>query len=474
MKTLFKYLIPAALALLVAAACEDHRSDDMEDFQTMVYFRNGGEQDLTLFRTGEEGLYKIPICKSGRNLQGVIDIVLMPFDQAQLSMYNIRNECEYMLIPSTCYRFVDENGAALTDQSKIELSFGASDAYKIVYLSVDTQAVSALQENDPEASYVMAFQIFSNGKVSADINYILLKPSVDVPQLAFLSPGVEVHTYTGTSQMSETYRNTVSLNMDENRWDFTCKLEVKDAAWLKSYNASHGTAYELLPSALYKLPESTLSFAKGVTEVAFDVTITRDGMDMMKEYVLPIVLASCSKKEFVINEDKSVYLLNVRLDPDQITLTESMISVSTSQTGDGGGAAALIDGDEETYWHSTYSTHDGDPTYGEYIDISLNVPLNSIVLRYCTRHNNNNGVPTHIVVYVRNESSENWTQLGEEATDEMFNAAAQQWITLTPLKSEKSFKQIRVAIVESKAGDLRLSGTTHYTALGELQLFGTN
>ena len=54
MKTrLFTYLLLAGAAVLFSA-CEDHRQDHLEDFQTMVYFRNGGEQSLTLFRTGED------------------------------------------------------------------------------------------------------------------------------------------------------------------------------------------------------------------------------------------------------------------------------------------------------------------------------------------------------------------------------------------------------------------------------------
>jgi len=475
---MIKYLVPAALALLAAAACADHRSDYMEEFQTMVYFRNGGEQELSLFRTGEDGLYQIPICKSGRNLNGEISAVLIPFDEAQISMYNITYETDYKLVPASCYQFVDQNGSPLASQDNVAVDFGPTDPYKVVTLCVNTNEVSALQEADEDAEYVLAFQLFSGGKVSADINYILLKPTIDVPQLALLNAGEEPHKYTPASKEKETYKNTVSLNMDENRWDFTCSLEVKDAQWLAQYNQSKGTKYELLPSALFELPGKVLTFNQGTTEVSFDITITRTGMEMLKEYALPIELVSCSKKEFKIDSKNNVFVLVLRLDPDQITISEEMISVSTQAPGDGGGAPALIDNNVLTYWHSVYSKHNGDPVYGEYVDIALKTPLKSIVFSYCTRSQNGNGVPVCVAVWVRNETSEPWKQVGEDIeTDEMLNSVTAQWITLPVLTADSSFRYIRFSVLKAnprESGDLRLQGTTNFTALSELQLYGTN
>lgn len=475
---MIKYLVPAVLALLAATACEDHRSDYMEEFQTMVYFRNGGEQELSLFRTGEEGLYQIPVCKSGRNLSGEISAVIIPFDDAQISMYNITYETKYKLVPPTCYQFVDQDGAALPVQTSVEMDFGASDAYKVVSLSVNTNKVSALQEADPDSEYVLAFQLFSGGKVSSDINFILLRPSIEVPLLSLLTSGEEPHKYTPASQEKETYKNTVSLNMEENRWNFSCTLEVKDAEWLQRYNLSKGTQYELLPASMYELPATLLNFTEGNTEVNFDITVIRNDMEMLKEYALPVELVSCSKTEFKIDDKKNVYVLVLRLDPDQITITEDMVSVSSQAPGDGGGAPALVDGDVLTYWHSVYSRHNGDPIYGEYVDIALKTPLKSVVFSYCTRSQNSNGVPVCVAIWARNEQSEDWVQLGDEIeTDEMFNAGTAQWITLPVRTAAQSFRYIRFSVLKAnprESGDLRDQSTTHFTSLSELQLYGTN
>lgn len=477
MKNIFKYIIPAALALVAAAACEDHRSDNMEEFQTMVYFRNGGEQDLTLFRTGEDGLYQIPVCKSGRNLSGTASAVVIPFDDAQMAMYNITNETGYTLIPASCYQFVDDSRKPLADQEKVQISFDSTDPYQVVSLNVNTVAISELQEVNPDAEYVMAFQLFSPGNVSDNINCIILKPAVEIPMLSLLSPGVEEHHYTGASAKEETYRNTVSLNMEKNEWDFNVNLEVMDQSWLTSYNNINGTSYELLPEGLYNLPVTEISFTEGVTEVPFDVKVSREGMAMLTEYALPIKLTSSTKEEFELDENASLYLLVLRLDPDQITLTEDMITVSANQSNDGGGAPALVDGDISTYWHTPWSSvvKNPDSVYGVYIDIELKTALRSILFNYCTRTQNSNGVPTHIVIGVSNDGA-TWTQIGDYATDEMANAGVGKWISLPVATNSESFTHIRFGIAESVAGDLRSSYSDNqpWTSLAELELYGTD
>lgn len=473
---ILSYTLLLAVAGLLCA-CEDHRSDYMEDFQTIVYFRNGGLQSLTLYRTGEEGLYRIPVCKSGRNLQGTATAVVLPFDDAQMSMYNIRNESSYSLIPQSLYRFVDENRAPLSEQGKVDLEFGPGDPYKVVYLSLDTVGLSALMEANPDEVYVLGLQVFADENVSDDINLIVLKPDIEVPYVSFVTSGVESHKYTSASPMKQTYHNTVTLNMEENLWDFDCTIAPADAEWLNDYNNANGKSFELLPASAYSLSGTTIHFAKGEVESSFDVEINREGMDMLREYVLPIVIGNCSKTEFAINPAKSAYLLNVRLDPDQITLSEDMVTVSHNQSGDGDGAPALVDGKESTYWHTPWSTSvsNPDPVFGVYADIALKSPLKAIVLSYCNRTQNGNGIPVHVVVGVSNDGT-SWEIVdgGDVATEEMASSITGQWITLPVMKHSSTFRYIRFGIAESVAGDLRVPDSGAWTSVAEIQLFGTD
>lgn len=477
MKTrLFTYLLLAGAAVLFTA-CEDHREDHLEDFQTMVYFRNGGEQSLTLYRTGEDGFYRIPVCKSGVDLSGKATATVMPFDAAQMQMYNIQNETDYSLIPSNLFAFTDEERTPLSEQDRVKLEFGSKDAYQVVYLSLKTVDISHLMEANPEATYVLGLQVFSDEKVSDEINLIILKPDIEIPMVSLVATGVETHNYTSASPAAETYHNTLSLNMEENLWDFTCTIAPADAAWLADYNYNNGKNFELLPAEAYTLSTTTLEFKKGQLDAEFDVEIRREGMDMLKEYALPIVVTDCSKSEFVVDETKNAFLINVRLDPDQITLTEDMVEVSANQSGDGTGAPALVDGDVLTYWHSPWSgsLNNADPVYGVYVDISLKTPLTAIVFSYCTRAQNANGVPTHVTVGVSNDKT-TWTQIGDCQTTEMAEAKTATWVTLEPMKHTSSFKYIRFGIAESVAGDLtkNYSSSPMWTALAELVLYGTS
>lgn len=476
-KRLFIYLFLLASAALLMGACEDHRADNLDEFKTMVYFRNGGEQSLTLYRTGDNGFYKIPVCKAGSDLKGTASAIVMPFDASQMDMYNIKYETSYSLLPSGLWSFVDENRSPYSDQSKVTIEFGADDAYKVLYISLNTVEISALIEANPDSEYVLGLQVFADERVSSDINLIILKPDVEIPYLSLISTGVESHKYTSASPMKETYHNTLSLNMDENLWDFSCTIAAADASWLAKYNNDNSRNFELLPASAFKLSSTEITFPKGTLEASFDVEINREGMDMLKEYALPIIVTGCSKSEFAIKEDKSTYILNVRLDPDQITLTADMVTVSHNQSGDGDGAPALVDGSEATYWHSPWSTYvtDPDPVYGVWVDIALKSPLKAIVLSYCTRAQNGNGIPTHMVIGVSNDGK-NWSVIdgGDVATDEMASATTAQWITLNVMKHSTTFKYIRVGIAESVAGDLRVASSGAWTALSELQLYGTD
>ena len=475
---LFIYTILLAGAALLLGACVDHRRDNLDEFKTMVYFRNGGEQSLTLFRTGEDGFYKIPVCKSGSDLEGSATAVVLPFDEARISMYNISHESSFKLIPHDLWSFVTEERAPLSDQTKVDLEFGKDDPYKLIFISLNTTGISALLESDPYSDYIIGFQVFADERVSSDINVILLKPDIEVPYISLLSSGEEPHTYTSADASEATYHNAVSLNIDENRWDFSCSLTPADAAWLENYNRRMSKSYELLPASAYKLSTRTLEFKKGDLEVGFDITINREAMEMLIEYALPIVLDNCTKTEFSIDPNKNVYLLNVRLDPDQSTITSDMISVSHNEEGDGGGAPALVDDDVKTFWHSPYSSYlkDPDPVYGVYVDIALKSPLKAIVFEYVTRAQNSEGNPSHIVIGVSDDKSE-WTVIGEAATDEMASAVAAQTVTLPVMKHTSSFKYIRFGIAESLRGDLRVvydSGAQPFTYLAELHLFGTD
>ncbi|MDE6624451.1 MAG: DUF1735 domain-containing protein [Alistipes sp.] len=465
MKTFKSIFLLLCGATLLLAGCEDNREEYLDEYQSMIYFRNGGEQTLKLYRVGENTVYEIPVCKGGmdRNASGTAIISVM--EQSQLEMYNLENGTNFRQLPEACFRFL----------TSTELVFESEDDYKIARVEMFTDDISAVQEADPDSDYVLALQVYADRAVSPDINLLILHPDIDIPYLSLSTSGLQSFSYTSESPDVNVYANNVVLGMD-NRWDFSCDLAVRDQAWLDAYNAANGTSFALLPAENYSLPES-VAFTSGTSRAAFDVSIDRRSIDLLKEYVLPVYIASCSKTQFAINEAASTVLLNVRLDPDKIALTADMASSPYTHGGDGQGTTALFDGDvsASSWWHSYYGGGPvGDPDYGYYIDITLPEPLSAVVFRYATRANPN-AVPAEILIGVSNDG-ENWTELGRVSSD--LPTGALEWATLPAFSHTESFAYVRFGVVRSSGGAGGLltdpAGTSACVALSELELYGAN
>lgn len=461
--TKWKTILCCGALLAGLSGCEDTRSDYMEEFQTLVYFRNSGEQTLSLYLTGENTLYDIPICKSGRDLDATATARIVVMDQAQLDIYNLENLTSYVQLPASCYKFL----------TPTELTFGSDDAYLVARVEIDTNAVSNLQEQNPSLNYVLAMQVYSDRPVSESINLLMLNLQIDIPQLSLTEPGLVQVGYTTSSPVVNNYQNTVELNID-NSWDFTCRLEVLDQEWLDAYNAQNGTEYVLLPAGSYTVPE-TVTFTPGSKSVSFEVSVDRSNMVLLEEYLLPVRLAESSKPEFAIRADASDYLLNVRLDPDKIALSADMASSPYTHTGDGGGLPALFDGEVSaaSYWHSYYGGGPvGDPEWGYYIDLALNEPLSTFFLRYATRANPN-AVPADVRIGVSNDG-ETWTEVGRVSSGLPTEALA--WTSLPVYTQPTTFSHIRFGVLMSggsAGGDLTVE-TYSCVALSELELYGAD
>lgn len=461
-KTLL-YAMVCAASLTMLWSCEDNRSQYLDEYDTMVYFRNGGEQTITLYSVGNNARYLIPVCKGGSDLDATATASIVVMDQAQLDIYNLANGTHFMQLPDDCYEFL----------TATEFTFQTSDQYQVAEVELKTDRIREQQESaDDGQQYVLALQVYSPEKVSSDINRLILMPEVDVPVVTFGVPGEDLYIYTPESPDDNIVTSTLTINMPASsvEWDFNCTVEALGQDWLDAYNAENGTDYALLNPDRLTLPE-TINFSAGSAQAPFEVVINRNGFSPFEYFAAPIRLTSCSKPELQVDQD-AVYLIVVRLEPtlEAVSLTESMLSSPYTMSGDGDGIPALIDNNTETYWHSIWSSDcpDGDETYGVYIDVALNSPLNVISFTYCTRHNNNNAVPKTVRIGVSNDG-ENWEMIGEVNSDLPTGTA--EWATLPTFYRDESFKYVRFGVTVSALGDL-IKDAINSTALSELKLEG--
>ncbi|MBQ9410315.1 MAG: DUF1735 domain-containing protein [Bacteroidales bacterium] len=488
----------AAIAIIAGSAvtisCADHRNDYMEDYMTMSYFRNGGEQNLPLYRTGEDGWYSIPVCKGGRNLSGSIAVEIMPLDQQSIQIYNAANFTDYTAVPRNLYSFFEEDEETVITDNPVRLVFGAEESVKVVKLKVETTALKVLMDAFPDRDYVIGLQLFSaEGKVSDDINLLIIRPVISVPYLGFSINGVFSDTYSkkavqNATTKEETYSNRVKFTIDRNNWNFDCRLEVKDAAWLAAYNASHGTEYELLPAKFYSIPEA-LEFKEGEKEVPFDVTIysKKEGENIpaLRAFALPVAIegayvGNTPKPEFVPftseEQNESTFMLSVVMTPDSLTVAPAQITAFYDGKDDHT-TDKLVDGDATTYWTSPgsyrYGGFAGDAVWGFYFDIDIQEhPLDAFVIGYLP-YNIPVRVPTRIRLGVSDDGV-NFTEIADEHTEAMRNRTT--WYDLPLVKLDHKVKFIRVGLLETYINGgvqpLNIDTVDMTCEMAEIHLFG--
>lgn len=461
---------------------------------TMSYFRNGGEQALPLYRTGEDGWYSIPVCKSGRDLAGTISVEIVPMEQSSMDIYNAVNYTDYTVIPRDLYSFYKEDETTLITDNPVSIDFAADESAKVVKVRIKTSDLKILMDAFPKRNYVIGLQLFSaKGKVSDDINLLLIKPGMSVPYLGFSNNGVYSYTYSrkayaGVETKSEAYSNRVKFSIDRNNWDFDCRLGVHDAAWLADYNASHGTDYELLPSKFYD-PMPTLKFTKGETEVPFDITIyaKKDGESIpaLRNYALPVCVKGAyvdnvEKPEFVPYEaedqNESTFMLQVVMTPDSLSIQPAQLSAFYDGKGDFL-KENIVDGDPKTYWASPgsykYGGFPGDAKWGFYFDIDLTGnPLDAFVLGYLP-NNIPVRVPTRIIVGVSDDGV-NFTEVLDEHKEDMHFRIG--WYDLPLVKLDHKVNYIRFGLLETFINDtiqpLNIDTVDMTCELAEIHIYG--
>ena len=240
-----------------------------------------------------------------------------------------------------------------------------------------------------------------------------------------------------------------------------------DVATLKAGIAADADA------ALAAATASTETISTGEVTLTVPAAIT-DGMDAV------VALVACDAEGTVRASTTLPFTFS-----SLISLTADMVSASYEATYnngalyEGGGAAALVDGDYTTYWHSPWYFAEGfvctdnpDPTYGIYIDIALQDPIQTFALKYWVRHNNNNARPRMLVFGVSNDG-ESWTVAGTAETEAMAAAKQGESVMLDKIQAEAPFRYLRIGIATAGDGpsDLRVARGGS-AAIAEILLYG--
>lgn len=439
-----KSILYIALCLfsILQISCEDNREQYLDDYSTILYFRNSGEIEYSIYKTEEMTKYAVAIAKAGSDKNAKTTVEMKVMDEVMLAEYNENQGTHYKILPSGCYSIETGN-----------LIFAATEMYKKIDLSFYTEAISALQGEEQENEYIVPlFLCNSADSINAEKKYMFIKPEVITPVVSFEKTGYVMNSFpeTGGNHIDLTLPLGLSI---ENKWSFDCYTEV-DETLLDEYNREQGVNLMLLPPSSYTMNQGGIVKMAPDGENKLDVRVTREGLSY-GNYVLPLALTGTSFETIDVDPAKKSCLLGVSYVPDagnlpSIQLVESMISYHPNSICEGS-VAELIDGDPGTYFHSDYSVGVALP---HWLQFALSSEISAFRFEYVTRNAGSHVVPHRVSLYGSADGVE-FKKIVVLSSELPFDVG--QTYTSPVLVTGKKIKHIRMTVDESPSGSFALA-----------------
>lgn len=341
MKKKFIYYLSIATLCAVCGACEPDLLKDVPAAKS--YLIDDGLKQIDLYDlTGvgqQEGVYELPIQCSGIENQPVVAKVRVSSER--LSMYNAEKGTSYQLLPETCY--------SLTNT---EVSFNSLGKAGLVEIKFDYARIQA-EIGYEEENYVIPVELYETigVELNTDKNLLLVAPVLKKSFVTFSPSGVK------EVALGKGEKHTLELSLD---LPFITPVAagfevVVDPTLLEAYNQENELNVALFPESAYKkLEESATSIAAGQSSgnISYELSAI-DGLNYGK-YMLPLRVSSMEYYPFV-GEQTLMCLITYLPGEIKRSNWEVLAGADETQSGDGGGIPALLDGDMSTYWHARYN-----------------------------------------------------------------------------------------------------------------------
>ena len=152
-----------------------------------------------------------------------------------------------------------------------------------------------------------------------------------------------------------------------------------------------------------------------------------------------------------------------------ILTSADQLSTNKQETGEGP-IRNLVDGDKNTYFHSTWDANNEDKAYA-YLQIDLKGAHKDLLLDYTKRYNftGNKGYPIQFHVFATNtpNDEESWKDCGYSKFLRYYNDNKQNGQTIVRLGGDYQYVRLQV----EKTGGMEKSKGNLYFALGELAIY---
>ena len=154
---------------------------------------------------------------------------------------------------------------------------------------------------------------------------------------------------------------------------------------------------------------------------------------------------------------------------NNILTSADQLSTNKQETGEGP-IRNLVDGDKNTYFHSTWDANNEDKAYA-YLQIDLKSAHKDLLLDYTKRYNftGNKGYPIQFHVFATNtpNDEESWKDCGYSNFLRYYNDNKQNGQTIVRLGGDYQYVRLQV----EKTGGMEKSKGNLYFALGELAIY---
>lgn len=408
--------------MLINTSCENYDAMKIpEKYHKVLVLQVFGEQDITLYRTGEDTNHQLSIMKAGSE-DGLEAEALLEIDEEWLKQYNEENATQFVALPSEYYEL--ENNT---------VKFAGSDKYKLVNLSMKTTKIEQLMKANPQVKYVLPIQMKSNDTtLSKERQYVIYKLKVVIPTIVFQNPGTS-YKYCGKQGGSYPVKLTMPI---ENKWDFDCVVGVDESA------VPEGKL--LLPESMYTLSNGGLvHFTKGTNTAELTINIPNGLKTVDEAYVLPLKIKEIKEMEFGMGTDLAKIDVSTK-----VSLAVDMLS-SNAQEPSEGSLANLLDGSLNSYFHSAWSVA---VAADHYLQVNSPLPLSEFKFSYNNRFENGNAAMATFRVEAKGDDG-NYTLVKKfTKTDDDLPVTGQAKYTSSVLKLDKPVNSIRFICEKNNKG----------------------
>lgn len=441
MKRFFTYIC-GVFAFTALTSCDkaDYSNVVPKEYESVLLFKNFGENAIDLYDTGEDGEFVFTILKSGKSPEIETEVGVRVMSEIELEHYSQLIGRNYKLLPEGSYQFPET-----------KYHFPSDLRYKKGNVTFNPIKVKEALAGGADGSvYVLPIELFKlrdKDSINAEKKLLIVRPKVVVPTLSYRAESASIDI--ANTETSGTYEFYLTLPFDS-PWDFDCTIALDEM------NVPDG--YTKIDKSKVQLPnEGKVSFQKGSRRSSsIQVTIANEDL-VGPKFVLPIKVLSTTKQGVAIPNKP----FNLFVGFNKVPLNANMVSTNEQQATEGPIANA-VDGNPETFFHSRWENGGGNTAHNHHFQIQLTNVAQRFMFHYKSRHDNNGN--TNIAEYKVLVSSDgsSWTEVHQGQTG-MGRNKGQDYFT-TVIEHSSTFSHIKIEVLKN-------ANQTKFFSVAELNLW---